>query len=101
MEYKDIIFEPLSDTGANELDLINKHNELLKDNQYSEASALASSTGKGVKASLFNLIQNRLRALKVFFLNEFVADKGEYYSYNEPNVEEMPDDAVFFIQIVN
>lgn len=100
MEYTDIIFEPLSDTGVNELDLINEHNELLKNNKMSEASNLISGTDKGFKASLFDYIQERLRALEVFILNSFVAEDGEYYSYNEPNTEEMPEGAVFFIQII-
>lgn len=100
MEYTDITFEPLSDTGANELDLINEHNRLLNNNYYSEASTIASSTKKGFTASLFNYIQERLRALEVFILNEYVAEPGEYYSYNEPNIDEMPEDAVFFIQII-
>lgn len=100
MEYSDIIFTPLSDTGANELDLINEHDNLINNNQFGDASTLLSSTDKGIKASLFNYMQERLRALQVFILNEFVAEEGEYYSFNEPNIEEMPEGAVFFIQII-
>lgn len=100
MEYKDIVFEPLSDTGANELDLINEHDNLINNNQFSDASTLLSSTDKGIKASLFTFIQERLRALELYILNEYIAEEGEYYSYNSPNVEEMPEGAVFFIQIL-
>ena len=100
MEYKDITFEPLSDTGANDIDSINEHNELLNNDSFSYAASLTASVGKGFTASLFNLIQEKLRALEVYILNEFVADEGEYYSYNEPNIDEMPDDAIFFIQIL-
>jgi hypothetical protein len=99
MEYKDIVFEPLNDVGANELDIVNEHEQLLNNNDFDDAATLLSSTKTGFKASLFNYIQERLRALEVFILNEFVAEQGEYYSYNEPNIEEMPEDAVFFIQI--
>lgn len=100
MEYSNIVFTPLSDTGANELDLINEHDNLINKNQFSDASALSATMDKGIKASLFTYIQERLRALEVYILNEFVADEGEYYSYNEPNIEEMPENAVFFIQIL-
>ncbi len=101
MEYTDISFEPLSDIGVDELDLVAQHNSLLKNNKYSDASALLSRTIKGFKASLFNLIQERLRKFELFILNSFVAEEGEYYSYNEPNVEEMPDGAIFFIQLID
>lgn len=101
MNYQDIIFEPLSDIGAEATDLINEHENLINNNQFSDASTLLESTTKGFKASLFNLIQERLRALEVYLLNTFVADETEYYSYNEPNVDEMPEGAKFFIQIIS
>ena len=100
MDYNDIIFDPLSDTGVNELELINEHNELLKNNKFSDASNLMSMTEKGFNAVLFNDMHNRLRKLGTS-TKEYVAEKSEYYSNNEPNTDEMPEDAVFFIQIID
>lgn len=87
MEEKDIKFVPLSDVGANDLDIINEHKNLIDNGNYSDATALLEneSFNKGVRASLFNSFQNKLRQLELYFLNEFVANDDEYFSIEEPN----------------
>lgn len=100
MVYQDIIFTPYSDTGVDEKTAINEHTELIKKNNLNGAASIAVKTGKGFTASFFNGFRERIRALEVFLLNEFVAEPGEYYSYNEPNEEEMPEGTEFFIQIL-
>lgn len=82
MELKDIIFEPHSDMSADDAELLNSN--------YYE---------KGFRASLFNSIQNKIRKLEEFLLNEFAAEKDEYYSYEEPDAKQM-DGKSFWIQIL-
>lgn len=93
MEEKDISFVPLSDVGANDLEIVNEHKNLINNGNYSDATALLNNANfeKGVRASLFNSFQNKLRELELYFLNTFVADKDEYFSYEEPDESFMND----------
>lgn len=101
MKYQDIVFTPYSDIGVNERDSINKHQEHINSNNYNGAASVANKTGKGFTASFFNAIRDRIRSFETFLLNKFVAEPGEYYSYNDPNEEEMPEGTELFIQILS
>lgn len=100
MNYNDINFTPYSDSGVDEKSAIDTHTELIKNNNLNDAASVATKTGKGFTASFFNGFRGRIRALEVFLLNSFIAEPGEYYSYNDPNEEEMPEGAELFIQIL-
>lgn len=102
MEYKDIVFTPHSDVGAYDLEIVEQHKKLINENKYDDATALLNSEefGKGVRASLLNSIQNKLRMLQLYFLNEFVANKDDYYSIDEPTDEFMETNGYkFWIKI--
>ncbi len=100
MKLKDIVFEPHNDMSANDIELINQHSKLIKQNKYNDATTLLNDNKyeKGFRASLFNSIQNKIRALEVYLLNEFIADTDEFYSFIEPTEEQMKD-KTFWIQI--
>ncbi len=91
MNLKDIVFEPHSDMGADSIELVNRHDNLIKQNRYDDATVLLNENKykKGFRASLFNSIQNKIRALEIYLLNEFVADTDELYSFTEPTEEQM------------
>ena len=93
MELKDMIFTPHNDMGAEDTDIVTQHKNLIDSGNYSDATTLLNNNNyqKGFRASLFNSIQNRLRSVQEYLLNQFVADDDEYYSYEEPTVEFMEE----------
>ena len=93
MEQKDIVFEPHNDMSAEDIEIVNQHKNLINTGNYSDATTLLDNNDyqKGFRASLFNSIQNRLRSVQEYLLNQFVADDDEYYSYEEPTAEFMEE----------
>lgn len=93
MELKDLSFVPYSDTGADEIEIIKEHDNFIKSKKYNEATTLLESEqlNKGVRASILNSIQNKIRQLQLYLLNEFVADQDTYYSDTEPSAEFMDE----------
>ena len=93
MKLSELTFVPHSDVGANEIDIVNQHKNLIDTGNYSDATTLLDNNDyqKGFRASLFNSIQNRLRSVQEYLLNQFVADDDEYYSYEEPTAEFMEE----------
>lgn len=93
MDRTDLNFAPHSDAGAKEIKTINEHKNLIKNNQYSDATALLDNNDYqlGVRASLLNSIQNKIRMVELYFLNEFVAEKDEYFSIEEPEINFMKE----------
>lgn len=91
MVIQDFSFTPLSDTGVEDIEIINEHKKLTNDGKYSEATEYLNTQNfnKGFRASLFNEIQNKIRKLQLYLLNEFVAAPDEYFSDEEPAVEFM------------
>ena len=89
MDIQDFTFVPLSDVGAGDIDIINEHKKLIKEEKYSEATEYLNNQNfdKGFRASLFNEIQNKIRKLQLYLLNEFVAAPDEYFSDKEPDEE--------------
>lgn len=90
---KDYIFSPYNDTGLDDTEITNKHKNLVKNGKYSEATELLDENefNKGFRASIFNTIQNKIRSLEEYFLNEFAAEDDELYSFDEPTEEQMKD----------
>lgn len=91
MEEKDIIFVPHSDVGTNDIEIVNQHKNLINEGKYSDATALLESEcfNKGARASLLNSMQNKIRQLQLYFLNEFNPDKDSYISDVEPDEDFM------------
>lgn len=100
MNLRDVVFEPHSDMSADDVELVNQHDNLIKQNRYDDATALLNNSKykKGFRASLFNSIQNKIRALEIYLLNEYVAETDELYSFTEPTEEQMKD-KTFWIKI--
>ena len=92
----DFVFEPLSDVGANDVDIINEHTNLINNNQFSAATEL---TDKGFSAAFFNYLLERVSNLGTY-AKETSHDEYIHYSYNDPNVDEMPSTAKLFVKII-
>lgn len=93
MELSELRFVPHSDVGANEIDIVNRHKNLINEGKFSDATTLLNNEnfGKGVRASLLNSIQNKIRKLQLYLLNEFVSDEFEYFSDTEPDAAFMEE----------
>ena len=93
MEQKDIVFEPHNDMGAEDIEIVNQHKNLINTGNYSGATTLLDNNDyqKGFRASLFNSIQNKIRKLQLYLLNEFVANDDEYFSDTEPDITFMEE----------
>ena len=93
MEISDLNFIPHSDSGADEIDEIEQHDNLIKSENFDEATSLLDNENfeKGVRASLLNSIQNKIRKLQLYLLNEFVAENDEYFSDTEPDTTFMQE----------
>ena len=83
-------FTPHSDVEISDEELIDSHNNLIKIGKYEEAIALADNelSGKGFRASFFNVIENKIKEFQVYLLNKTAAP-DEYYSLTEPTDAEM------------
>lgn len=99
MELNDIVFEPHSDMSADDADIVRQHDNFIKKSFDAAAEFLNQKHyTKGFAASLFHSIQNKIRILELFLLNEFVAEKDEYYSYEEPDEAQM-EGRLFWVQL--
>ena len=98
MELSELTFVPHSDVGANEIDIVNQHKNLINSGNYSDATALLNNENfeKGVRASLLNSIQNKIRKLQLYLLNEYLSEKDTYYSDEEPSLEFMKENGYKF-----
>lgn len=87
MELKDVVFSPHNDMSAEDIEIVNRHKNLINTGNYSDATTLLDNNDyqKGFRASLFNSIQNKIRTVQEYLLNSFVANDEEYYSYEEPS----------------
>ncbi len=93
MDKSELYFKPHSDAGGDEIDVINQHKKLVDNGQFEEATALLETEqfDKGVRASLLNSIQNKIRKLQLYLLNEFSPNQNVYYSDEEPTLEFMEE----------
>ncbi len=91
MELKDVVFSPHNDMSAEDTEIVTQHKNLIDAGNYSDATTLLDSNDyqKGFRASLFNSIQNKIRTVQEYLLNEFVADDDTLYKFTEPSKQEM------------
>lgn len=91
MNINDMIFEPYNDMGIDDIKIVTQHKNLISEKKYSDATTLLNDSNykKGIRASLLNSTQNKIRKLQEYLLNEFVAENDEYYSFEEPDIDFM------------
>lgn len=99
IEKNDLSFIPHNDMSADDIELVTQHKKLINQGNYSNAVDLLNNNNyhKGFRASLFNSIQNKIRALEIYLLNEYVAADDELYSLTEPTEAQMKG-KIFWIQ---
>ncbi len=100
MTYDEIAFVPHNEIGADDLNIVNEHNDLIEKAKYKDAVALLEDNhfSKGFRASVFHTIQNKIHELEVYLLNKHVANCDELYSISEPTEEQM-ENKKFWIQV--
>lgn len=91
MNEKEIRFTPHNDLHPNDLELVEQHKKLIKNNKFSDAVSVLDSNNyqKGFRASLFNEIENKVRQIQIYLLNKYIAEPDELYSLEEPSEDEM------------
>lgn len=91
MNITDIAFKPHNDTGLDDKSIAQQHGTLINNGNYGDATALLETNNfqKGMRASIFNVIETKMNALAVYLLNEFVASEDELYSLTEPTDEQL------------
>ena len=93
MTENDLKFIPHSDMCLDDQTTVNQHQNLIKNNQLSDATALLNNSNynKGFRASLFNNMQNKVRMIQEYLLDkepvEIVPD--EIVSDTEPTDSEL------------
>ena len=97
MKKEELRFIPHSDTSIAEVDIIKQHNNLIQEGKYEEAITILNDNQfvKGMRASLFNSIVEKIRKIQLYLLNEFVAESYEYFSDTEPTDEEMGNKTIW------
>lgn len=92
MSELNIDFIPRSDIELKDKDIIDTHRDLINQYKYVEATEKinndASMCNKGIKASFFNYIEQKIQELQVYLLNRNAAP-DEFYSLTEPTEEQM------------
>lgn len=98
MELNDLKFTPHSDIGAKEIDIIKQQEQLIQNGNYSDATTLLDNENvdKGVRASFLNSIQNKVRNLQLYMLNEAEQKQDTYYSDTEPSMDFMDENEYLF-----
>lgn len=96
MELQDFTFMPHNDVGIDDINAITQHKNLISQENYEDAGTLAGDHGAGFVASLFNGIQNKIRTIQLYLLNEFVAESDEYYSDAEPDTTFMKENGYVY-----
>lgn len=97
-------FEPYSDIAISNEETISSHSDYIKQGKYEEAQTLVnndeSMNHKGIRASFFNAIENKIKELQIYLLNK-VAAPDEYYSIEEPTKEFMEQHGyIFWIKVL-
>ena len=91
-------FKPHSDISLSDKEILEEHDNLIKEGKFQEATKLLDDANfsKGIRASFFNLIEEKIKKLQIIILNK-LADQDEYYSLTEPTEDEM-EGKTFWIQ---
>lgn len=84
-------FRPHSDMDADRKETAIQHREEIQKKNYSSATNILDENhyNDGFRALLFNSIQDKLRRLEIYILNEFYAEPDELYSLTEPSPAQM------------
>ena len=87
MTKNDLVFVPHNDINGDKISLVEQHNNLIETKNYSSATALLDNNNisEGVRALFLNKLQNKIRTIQLYLLNEFVANDDEYFSDTEPD----------------
>lgn len=90
MNIDDLSFVPFSDEELEDVSVVTEHNNLIKDNRFSDATALLDEKKypKGFVASLFTYFEQKIKDIQLVLLNKTAAP-DELYSYTEPTAEQM------------
>ena len=102
MTKQDFSFVPVSDVALSDVEILNRHKELINQNNYDEATTLLnnSSYEKGVRASFINGIVNKIVKIGLYLLN-LTANPEEYYSIEQPDPVWMKANGkLFWIKVV-
>ena len=93
MTKEELLFVPQSDMEIDDLSTVTQHQNLINNNKFSDATTLLDNESyhKGFRASLFNLMQNKIRMIQQFLLDKETSGSIEVYSSTEPTTEEMGD----------
>lgn len=96
----EIGFTPHNDLHPDDISLVKEHENLIKENKFSDATALLDNADyqKGFRASLFNSMEQKIRSIQEYLLNKVIAEPDEYYSYSEPTEEQMKN-KTYWVQI--
>lgn len=99
LELQDIVFTPHNDAGADDTDVLQEHQNLINNNQYSDATNYLDNKNyqNGFRASLFNSLEEKIKKMQVYLLNKF-GDPEIYYSITEPTREDMVG-KIFWMQL--
>ena len=86
MTEDDLKFTPHSDMSVDDIEIVNEHSNLISNNQFDDATALLNNSNysKGFRASIFNGIQNKIRAVQEYLKEKEVVEKDEVISSTEP-----------------
>ena len=86
MTIEDLRFTPHGDMGIDDLEIVKQHQNLIKNNEFSDATALLKTNGytKGFRASLFNNMQEKIKIIQEHLLNKEESDSEEVFSSTEP-----------------
>lgn len=86
MTVDDLKFTPHSDMSVDDIEIVNEHSNLISNNQFDDATALLNDNNysKGIRASIFNGIQNKIRIVQEHLKEKEVAEKNEVISTTEP-----------------
>ena len=90
MNTEDIRFTPHSDMSIDGRTIVNQHQNLIKNNQLSDATALLNNNNynKGFRASLFNNMQDKVRMIQEYLLTKEDDVREEEISTTEPTNSE-------------
>lgn len=85
MQIEELKFEPLSDIGVNDKEIVDTHASFIEEGKYTDATNYLDNENydKGMRAELFNNVSNKVSLLGNYIINNpFKSD--EIYSETEP-----------------
>ena len=87
MTIEDLNFTPHSDMDANDIDIVTQHKNLIKNNDLDGATALLDNNNyqKGVRASFFNNMQEKIKIIQNYLLTKEKPESDEIFSETEPS----------------